>query len=189
MSDPHATLLVRIAAGQEAALAELHRGMARKVFGFAMRHLDDADAANAVVCDTFFSVWLTAASFTGASLASTWILGIARHKALDEVRRRARLVSLDESAEPADEDAPLPCERLARDEQRQRVRACIGLLPVKQRECVHLVFFEELGLAEIAAIQGVPENTVKTRLYHARRKLRAMLVNEEIAHDASGLAA
>jgi RNA polymerase sigma-70 factor (ECF subfamily) len=66
-------------------------------------------------------------------------------------------------------------DKLSRGQEAARVRECLDRLPAEQRECMHLVFFHDMGLAEVASIQGVPENTVKTRLFHARRKLRGWL--------------
>ncbi len=178
--DPLAALMERVANADQRALAELYSQMNRKIFAFALRHVGDRDLAEGIVVETMFEVWKNAARFSGGSSVSTWILGIARHKALDEVRRRARFVPYDEAAgvgmvmERAD-DCASAFDGLAANETRLQLDACIKRLPAEQQECIHLVFYEELSLAEIAEIQGVPENTVKTRLFHARRKLKILL--------------
>lgn len=174
--DPLAALLDRVSRQDEPALAELYQRMNGKIFAFALRHVGDQDLAGGVVVETMFEVWKSAAKFGGASSVSTWILGIARHKALDEVRRRMRHAPLDEAAEAEIPDGgPSAFDGLAARERRTLLDACIARLPPDQRECIHLVFFQDLPLADIAAIQGVPENTVKTRLFHARRKLKLLL--------------
>lgn len=186
-ADPLTGVIARIAQGDEKSLAELHRRISRKVHAFAHRHLDDAAAAEDVVTETFYEVWRTAARFAGASRVTTWVLGIARHKALDELRRRGHYTALPENYDTADEsESSKAFEQISRDQVKERLLACVKRLPAEQRECIHLVFYEELTLAEIAALQGVPENTVKTRLFHARRKLRAILGDDEITF---GLAA
>jgi RNA polymerase sigma-70 factor, ECF subfamily len=168
-ADPLAALMERVAAADERALAELYGHMNRKIFAFALRHVDDRDLAEGVVVETMFEAWKNARHFIGGSSVSTWILGIARHKALDEVRRRARYVPLDETngAEIADDG-------IAAHQTREQLNECIARLPSEQKECIHLAFFQEMSLAEIAELQGVPENTVKTRLFHARRKLKIL---------------
>lgn len=175
-NDPYAALMIRVAAADERALAELYGHMSRKIFAFALRHVDDRDLAEGVVVETMFEVWKSASRFIGGSSVSTWILGIARHKALDEVRRRARYVPYDETkgAQIAD-DCAAAFDGIAANQTREQLNECIARLPDEQRECIHLAFYEELSLAEIAEIQGVPENTVKTRLFHARRKLKILL--------------
>ena len=176
LEDPLAALMARITNADEKALAEDYRQMNRKIFAFALRHINDRDLAEGIVVETMFEVWKNASRFTGGSSVSTWVLGIARHKALDEVRRRARFVPYDETSgmEIADESATA-FDGLANRETRAELNCCIKQLPPEQQECIHLVFYQELSLAEIADIQGVPENTVKTRLFHARRKLKILL--------------
>ena len=185
--DPLAALMNRVADADERALAQLYGHMSRKIFAFALRHVDDRDLAEGVVVETMFEVWKNAARFIGGSTVSTWILGIARHKALDEVRRRARYVPFDETtgAEITD-DAATAFDGIAANQTREQLSNCIAKLPVEQRECIHLAFYEELSLAEISDIQGVPENTVKTRLFHARRKLKILLSRRmDCANDSA----
>lgn len=166
-------LLSRVAQGDEEAFTGLYRQMSRSVYAFAMRRLADPVVSEDVVVETLCEVWRKAGSFQGRSLVTTWILGIARHKVLDILAQRGgkALVELDEAAEIADE-GPGGFEIVAQKQRAEHVIRCLETLPDIQRECMHLVFYEELSLAEIATIQGCPENTVKTRLFHARRKMR-----------------
>lgn len=184
--DPLAGLMERVAKADQKALADLYAQMNRKIFAFALRHVGDRDVAEGVVVETMFEVWKNAAKFGGRSSVSTWILGIARFKALDEVRRQARYSPLDDVATAAIEDTGISAyEGLAAGETSAQLKKCIARLPPEQQECIHLAFFEELSLAEIAELQGIPENTVKTRMFHARRKLKLMLSGQiESANDA-----
>ena len=102
------------------------------------------------------------------------------------MRRQARYSPLDDVATAAIEDTGISAyEGLAAGETSAQLRKCIARLPPEQQECIHLAFFEELSLAEIAELQGSPENTVKTRMFHARRKLKLMLSGQiESANDA-----
>lgn len=173
-------LLRRIAAKDEAALEQLYRLMAPRIFAFAQRRLDDAAAADEVVSETLYEVWNHAGRFRGQSQPSTWILGIARHKLLDKLRKKNGLEfqEMNEEVLNVADESPGIYAVLAERQQSAQVALCLNALPQAQRECLHLVFFEDLALAEIAEIQGCPENTVKTRLFHARRKMRDCLARQ-----------
>jgi len=166
--DPEAArrLLERIAGGDEAALAELHRVFARRVFAFAQARLRDDAAAEEAVADTFFEIWRHARRFRGESQPSTWMfVGL----------RRARAPETDELDEAMPTDDLGAFDELARKELRAGILRCMEALSAAHRECLYLVFYEGLSLAEVAALQGCPENTVKTRLFHARRNIKDCL--------------
>jgi RNA polymerase sigma-70 factor (ECF subfamily) len=170
--DPEAArrLLERIAGGDEAALAELHRVFARRVFAFAAARLRDDAAAEEAVADTFFEIWRHAGRFRGESQPSTWMFGIARNIVLNKLRARAP--ETDELDETMPTDDLGAFDELARKELRAEILRCMEALSAAHRECLYLVFYEGLSLAEVAALQGCPENTVKTRLFHARRNIK-----------------
>lgn len=170
--DPEAArrLLERIAGGDEAALAELHRVFARRVFAFAQARLRDDAAAEEAVADTFFEIWRHARRFRGESQPSTWMFGIARNIVLNKLRARAPETDELDEAMPTDDLGAF--DELARKELRAGILRCMEALSAAHRECLYLVFYEGLSLAEIAALQGCPENTVKTRLFHARRNIK-----------------
>jgi RNA polymerase sigma-70 factor (ECF subfamily) len=167
-------LLTRCAAQDQRALRDLHRLLAPRIFGFAIHRLRDATAAESIVVDTLYEVWKSASKFRAESKVSTWVLGIARYKILAMARQ----------APPAHEDIEDHSDflhgtyddgptALGRWQEGQIVRGCLGALSAAHRECIQLVYFDGMGLAEVAAIQQVPENTVKTRLFHARKCMRA----------------
>ncbi|MBL8518659.1 MAG: sigma-70 family RNA polymerase sigma factor [Betaproteobacteria bacterium] len=178
------SLLAAIASGDTEALAALYRQQQRNVLRFILQIIKSQPDAEEVLTDTFLHVWRNAAQFSGQSKATTWILGIARHKALD----RARLRKLPEQDNPdwdsladiVDNNEPSSIERIASKEISAKVLAGIAALPAEQRQCLHLVFFEDMSVEDVALIQGVPKNTVKTRLHYARNKLRVLLANEEV---------
>lgn len=178
-SDDLEALLEAISKGNEKAFARLYRALNGRIHAFALQFLRNPHLAEDVVTETLFEVWRNAKRFAGQSRASTWVLGIARHKALDKLRDRA---AFERTESPWDEACDLipsndlsAFEQLAQQQTASEIQRCLDRLPVDQRECMHLVFYQDLSLAEVAALQGVPENTVKTRLFHARRKLRAKL--------------
>jgi RNA polymerase sigma-70 factor, ECF subfamily len=172
-------LLSRIARQDEAAFETIYRAFSARVFAYALNMLKEPYRAEEVLVDTMHEVWRGAARFRGDSLFSTWLIGIARNKALLVNRgRRADEFhdDLDDVAEnEADELAPEGFAELAAKQRREGVQACMRKLSQEHRECLHLVFYEGHSLADVAHIQRVPENTVKTRLYHARQRIRNCL--------------
>jgi RNA polymerase sigma-70 factor (ECF subfamily) len=169
-------LLQRMAKGDEAALRELYLAYSRSIYAFALRRLRDAAEAEEIVVDTMHEVWRHPVRFRGESKFSTWLLGIARFKLLSLIRSREpqheEIGELEETLDSGEEGS---FEILAQKQRREAVLQCMAKLPPDQRECLHLVFYEGYGLAEVAAVLGCPENTVKTRLFHARRKLKNAL--------------
>lgn len=169
-------LLRKLGDGDEAALRELYRAYSRTIYAFALARLRDAADAEEVVVDTMHEVWRHPDRFRGESKFSTWLLGIARYKLLSLLRERAPehddIEALEETIESEDAGA---FEVLAQKQRREGVRHCMDKLPEEQRECLHLVFYEGYALAEVAQVQRCPENTVKTRLFHARQKLKNCL--------------
>jgi len=176
-NDEARSLLDKIAAGDQSSMAAFYRLFARQVHAFALRHLGNPSEAEDVVVDCMHEVWTSARRFAGRSLVRTWVFGIARHRLLDRLRRRAAQPLQDIEAlpvEPASEEES-GYERLVRHQRAEHVAHCLERLSSEHRECLHLVFFADLSLAEVAEIQACPENTVKTRLFHAKRNMKRCL--------------
>jgi RNA polymerase sigma-70 factor (ECF subfamily) len=171
-------LLVRIGQGDEAAFRDLYRAFSRRLYAYVIRKLGNEAQAEEIVADTLYEVWKAPARFRGESQFSTWLIGIARNKVLIAFRSRkpdAVYEDLQEIAEViASEDAGA-FEQLAQRQRREGVQHCMERLSDDHREAIHLVFYEGMSLAEVAQVQSCPENTVKTRLFHARQKLRNCL--------------
>jgi RNA polymerase sigma-70 factor, ECF subfamily len=171
-------LLGRIERADEAAFRELYRAFSRRLYAYVLRQLGDPAQAEEIVADTLYEVWRQPARFRGDSQFSTWLIGVARNKVLMAFRSRkpdAKHEDLDDVAESVAADDPSALEILAQRQRHEGVRHCMGKLSSEHRECVHLVFYEGMALAEVAALQACPENTVKTRLFHARQKLKNCL--------------
>jgi RNA polymerase sigma-70 factor (ECF subfamily) len=171
-------LLGRIGQGDEAAFRELYRAFSRRLYAYVIRKLGNEAQAEEIVADTLYEVWKAPARVRGESQFSTWLIGIARNKVLMAFRSRkpdAVYEDLQEIAEViASEDAGA-FELLAQRQRREGVQHCMERLSEDHREAIHLVFYEGMSLAEVAQVQSCPENTVKTRLFHARQKLRNCL--------------
>jgi RNA polymerase sigma-70 factor (ECF subfamily) len=143
-----------------------------------LRQLGDPAQAEEIVSDTLYEIWRHPAKFRGDSQFSTWLIGIARNKVLMAFRGRkpdAVHDDIDDVAETVAADEPSAFEVLAGQQRSEGVRNCMEKLSSEHRECVHLVFYEGMSLAEVASLQACPENTVKTRLFHARQKLKNCL--------------
>jgi RNA polymerase sigma-70 factor, ECF subfamily len=171
-------LLGRIERADEAAFRELYRAFSRRLYAYVLRQNGDPAQAEEIVADTLYEVWKAPAKFRGDSQFSTWLIGIARNKVLMAYRSRkpdALHDDLDDVAESVAADEPGAFEILAQQQRQAGVRQCMEKLSKEHRECVHLVFYEGMPLAEVATLQACPENTVKTRLFHARQKLKNCL--------------
>lgn len=168
-------LLARIERKDQAALRELHGLFAKRIYAFAMRRLRDSDESETIVSETLFAVWKNPTAFRFQSQLSTWLLGIARNKILMTLRdRKPQHESLDEvtlDEELVSEDLG-SYEIFADKELREGLIRCMEGLSALHRECLHLVFFEEMTLTEVAQLQGCPEVTARTRLFYARKNVK-----------------
>jgi RNA polymerase sigma-70 factor, ECF subfamily len=171
-------LLGRIGQRDEAAFRELYRAFSRKLYAYVLRQLSNDAQAEEIVSDTLYEVWKAPERFRGDSQFSTWLIGIARNKVLMHWRSRkpdADHDDLDDVAETMAADAPGAFEMLAQAQRSEGVRHCMGKLSSEHRECIHLVFYEGMSVHDVAKTQQCPEGTVKTRLFHARQKLKNCL--------------
>jgi RNA polymerase sigma-70 factor, ECF subfamily len=171
-------LLERIGQQDQAAFRELYKAFSRRVHAYVLNMLKDPARAEEVLVDTMYEVWRAPARFRGDSLFSTWLIGVARNKALMVYRSRRPDElhdDLDDIAEITASDSPDAFAQLAAKQRTEGVRACMDKLSDEHREAMHLVFYEGFSLAEVADVQSCPENTVKTRLFHARQKIKACL--------------
>jgi RNA polymerase sigma-70 factor (ECF subfamily) len=172
------TLLERVGRQDESAFRELYKAFSRKVFAYTLNMVKDHGRAEEILVDTMYEVWRAPARFRGDAQFGTWLIGIARNKALMAYRSRRPDElhdDLDDIAETQASDSPDAFAELAAKQRSHGVKHCMGKLSNEHRECMHLVFFEGLSLAEVANVQGCPENTVKTRLFHARQKIKNCL--------------
>jgi RNA polymerase sigma-70 factor, ECF subfamily len=168
-------LIGRIANGDRPAMQVLFTRYHVRVFRFVVRMMRDASAAEDLISEVFLDVWRQAGRFEGRSAVSTWLLAIARFKALSALRRRPDQ-ELDEERAEAIEDPSDDAEVLLekRDKSAQ-IRRCLSGLSADHREIIDLVYYHEKSVEEVAEIVGIPENTVKTRMFYARKRLAELL--------------
>ncbi len=166
----------QVAQGDERAFEKLFRCYAPRIFRFAMGYLNDPTLAEEVVQETMIAVWKNAKDYKEQSQVSSWILGIARNKALDRARARQREPELLREKLDRRASARATPEQIAqRDSQAERVRSALAKLSPEHREVVMLAFYNELSYSEIAQILNCPEGTVKSRVYYAKEQLKKLL--------------
>ena len=163
-------LLQRVAQRDRVALEALYHHYHRRLARFLTRVTTRHELAEEIINDTLWIVWQQAADFRGASRVSTWIVGIAYRRALATMRHASVRPLLAEDL--ADDEAEDPAHGV---EQRQLVDRALATLPAEQRLVLELTYVLGHSCEEIAAITDTPVNTVKTRMFHARRKLRELL--------------
>lgn len=167
-------LLASVAGGDVASMKTLYQRHAEAVHRFVQTRLRDHFEVADIVHNTMLDVWRSAGRFQGRSSVRSWILSIARNKTVDLIRKQSR-TELAEPDENIPDDTPDPEAVLAAAQDATRVRDCVEKLPAQQKSAVHLAFFEEMTYGEIAEIANVPEGTIKTRIYHAKKLLMRCL--------------
>jgi RNA polymerase sigma-70 factor (ECF subfamily) len=169
------TLLRSIAAGDRTAMQVIYSRHNLRVYRFILRIVRDASQAEDLTSQVFLDVWRTANQFEGRSQVSTWLLSIARFTALTALRqRRYEDIDQDDVLEIADE-ADTPEASLDRSNTSAILRACVAKLSPAHREIINLVYYHEKSVEEAGAIIGIPQSTVKTRMFYARKQLADLL--------------
>ena len=167
-------LLARVAHKDTAAFEALYRRMEKPVFRFVTLKLNDPHQAADVLHEVFMEIWRNAGRFEGRSAAKTWIFGIAYRKAMDVFRKSAKLDVTDDLPDQIDESPDGEACAMAA-QQSAHVRACLDELSLQHRQAVELAFYEDLSYREISDVMEVPENTIKTRIFHAKKLLMRCL--------------
>lgn len=163
-------LLGRVARGDKRAMHALYQRHHDPLFAFLRMRCDDDATASDAVQDAMLEVWLSAARFSGKSAVRTWIFAIGRNKLIDRVRKTSQLSYVDEVPDEAD-DAPDADTLITASQDASRLRACLDKLKKVQLAVIRLAFYDELTYGEIAEIEGIPQGTVKTRIFHAKQAL------------------
>jgi RNA polymerase sigma-70 factor, ECF subfamily len=168
-------LINRIAKGDRLAMRALFARHNVYVYRFVLRLVGDEALADDLVSEVFIDVWRNAGRFEGRSQVSTWIMAIARFKALSALRRRKDDELDDAEAATIPDTADDPEIAIQKKDTLAILRACMSHLSRDHREIIDLVYFHEKTVEEAAEIVGVPENTAKTRMFHARKRMSQLL--------------
>ena len=167
-------LIVAIGRGDRHAMAMLYQRHRVGIYRFALRIVGNATLADDILSDVFLEVWRRANRFKAKACVSTWLLAIARNMSLSVVRRRD-VEHVDCESIELEDPTPNPEIMVCKGDRVEVVRRCLSELSPAQREVVDLVYYHEKSIAEVAEIVGAPANTVKTRMFHARRRLALSL--------------
>jgi len=170
-----AELMRRTAAGDETALRALFGRHQTRVFRFVARLVGNAAVAEEITSEVFLEVWRNAGKFEGASTATTWVLAIAHHRAVSHLRkRREETWNEDAAAElrDADDDPEVAAQKA---DKAAVLRLCLDKLSAEHKTIVELVYYHELSIKEASEVLKIPENTVKTRMFYARKRLSQLL--------------
>jgi RNA polymerase sigma-70 factor (ECF subfamily) len=169
------SLITAVAAGDKRAMHALYARHHIRVYRFILRLIKNSSLAEDLVSEVFLDVWRNARSFRGKSQVSTWLLAIARNKAISAMRRRSD-EQLDEAALAGVEDPADNAQILAeKQDQAAIVRRCLSALSAIHREVLDLVYYHGKSADEIARVIGIPVATVKTRMFYARNSLKHAL--------------
>jgi RNA polymerase sigma-70 factor (ECF subfamily) len=164
-------LVTRIAAGDKLAMQALFARHRASVYRWLLRFVGNETVAEDLLSDVFFDVWQQAGRFEGRAAVTTWLLSIARFKALSARRRRTH-AELDETIEATVADsADNPEIALQQKSRSELVRTALMKLSPDHREIIDLVYYHEKSVEDCALILGIPAATVKTRMFYARKKL------------------
>jgi RNA polymerase sigma-70 factor, ECF subfamily len=175
MATSDEALLESIAGGDRTAMHTLYSRHHVRVYRFILRMVRDTATAEDLTSQVFLDVWRTASHFQGRSQVSTWLLSIARFKALTALRqRRHEDIDQEEMLEIAD-DGETPEDCLDRSTTSAILRACVAKLSPAHREIINLVYYHEKSVEEAGLIIGIPQSTVKTRMFYARKQLADLL--------------
>ena len=173
-------LLRSISAGDKHAMQILFARHNVRVFRFLLRFVADRAAAEDLVSEVFLDVWRQAGRFKGRSQVTTWLLAIARYKALSTLQRRS-IEELGEDVAAAIEDPHDNPEVMNQNRQTSEILLnCLTQLSPAHREVIDLVYYHERSIAEVAEITGIPPNTVKTRMFYARKRIAELMAAQGI---------
>ena len=168
-------LIARIAGGDRLAMQTLFARHRTPVYRWLLRLVGNETVAEDLLSDVFLDVWRQAGRFQARSAVSTWLLAIARFKALS-ARRSRKDAELDETIEATVADsADNPEVVLQKKNRDQFVRTALTTLSPEHREIIDLVYYHDKSVDECAQILGVPSGTVKTRMFYARKKLAELV--------------
>jgi RNA polymerase sigma-70 factor (ECF subfamily) len=168
-------LMESIARGDQLAMQVLFQRHNVRIYRFVLRQTGSASLAEEIVSEVFLEVWRRAGTFKAKCQVSTWLLAIARYKAIS-LRRRIAEAPLNDDlaaviADPSDDAETV----LDREDRSKIVRKCLTQLSPSHREIIDLVYYHEKSVDEVAQIVGAPKSTVKTRMFYARSQMAKLL--------------
>ncbi|HVT51812.1 MAG TPA: sigma-70 family RNA polymerase sigma factor [Dongiaceae bacterium] len=179
-AETQAMLLHRMAQGDRDAFAAFYRQVERPLFGYLMKLVRERDLAEEILNETMLEVWRQAGRFEGRSAVNTWVFSIAHHRAVSRFRKRRESALNDDHAATIADDAPMPDQRAQSSGMSRLLARLMEQLTFEHREILHLAYYQEFSVQEIADALALPPNTVKTRMFYARQRLKALLAESGV---------
>jgi RNA polymerase sigma-70 factor, ECF subfamily len=170
-------LIRRIAIGDQLAMRTLFSRHRLAIYRWLLRLVHDEALADDLLSDVFLDVWRKATSFERRSSVSTWLLAIARHKALSARRRRADVELNNELASTVADPADNPELVLERKNREELLRHSLARLSPEHGEVIDLTYYHGKSIKEVAEIIGINEATVKSRTFYARKRLAQLVAS------------
>jgi len=169
------TLVARIAARDQTAFKAFMVQHQVRVFRYLARRLRNDAMAEDLTNEVFTEVWLHADKYEGRASASTWLLGIAHHRMVSKLRKRREEPWDEDKAGAIADTSDDPEVTAQKSDKGKLIKNCIAKLSAVHREIVDLVYYHEMSISEISSQLGIPEATVKTRMFYARKQLSDVL--------------
>jgi RNA polymerase sigma-70 factor (ECF subfamily) len=169
-------LIKRIARGDRLAMKSFYARHNVRLYRFLVRLTRREATAEELMNEVFLEIWRKAGGYEGRSAVTTWMMSIAHHKAISSLRKRGE-ESLDEDEngwDAVDEDDD-PETVLQKQDKARLLRVCMGKLSTEHRTILDLVYYHDKSVAEASEVLGIPENTVKTRMFYARKRLAELM--------------
>lgn len=183
--DPDYDLIQRMASGDASALDELYVRHGSGILSYLISFLNDRQLAEEILQDVMLAAWNNASKFRGDSKVRTWLLVIARNRAINSRRRYTpNLVALEDGINNYSDDTS-PLDKVAKISRNEALRNAIDTLPEVHREVLVLVFFNQLSGREVADVLDISVGTVKSRLHRAKDTLRRNLQMMGVQFDVS----
>lgn len=173
--NPELEWVKRIAEGDRGAFEKLYAAYQTRLFRYLLRMVGDTGTAEELTNDTMVAAWKAAGSFKGQSKPSTWLFAIARNKALNAMRGQHPVMVEVETAMAVAASSDSPEKSVSRGSLNAVMKQALQELSAEHREVIELTFYQELSYQEIAEIMECPVNTVKTRMFYAKKKLQEVL--------------
>jgi RNA polymerase sigma-70 factor (ECF subfamily) len=170
-------LVEQVAAGDPAAFRQLYDLSYGRVARYVQKMVSDNSLVDDILVQTYTVAWQRSDAFKGNGRITTWLIGIARNIMFREFKKVKKYVPFEEEYSAADTKSQFQVEVKSTN---AAVKAALQALSVKHREILELVFYQEFSYMEVAELIGIPVNTVKTRVFHAKQALRDVLENRKI---------
>lgn len=168
-------IIRRIAAKDQSAIETLYACYHLRVYRFILRRVRSEAIAEELTNEVFMEVWRNASKFEGRSSLASWMLAIAHNRSVSTLRKRREEAMDDDAVAAIPDDGDTPEVETQKSDKGALLRQCIGHLSDEHATVVDLVYYHEMAIGEVAEVLGVPANTVKTRLFHARKNLSVLL--------------